>query len=352
MVLTTMNSFRAGLVTGPLDPSLLSKLRSIYVFQGKMALFEADLPDALDDFRRLTFRDTVYFANALDGQHIRHDRARELGRGAAPEYAHEEELVRYARVIQEISNDPPKGSLRAVAETLYRRIASPSKPRKKGAPGPREWFPNTSLWLDRTVEDAFGSTHASPMDLDELEEDRLTAIVEISPNTEPLLDIGATIFDFLCLRPFPTGNSRVARALMTHLLNKAGYSVAQYVSLDLNLFAAESTITDAFQSSALGWPRKHVLLPWLQGFVGLIDSATRDLDGLLTARRELSQGARVRDVVLQLPEPFTVQDVEQRARGVSRTTINRALREMRVTKLITPVHTGRYAKWQRVRAEA
>jgi Fic family protein len=61
--------------------------------------------------------------------------------------------------------------------------------------------------------------------------DKFTDIISKSLY-EPLIIIPMYLLDFLCIHPFPDGNSRVARLISSLLLYRQGYEVGRYISLE------------------------------------------------------------------------------------------------------------------------
>jgi len=167
---------------------------------------------------------------------------------------------------------------------------------------------------------------------------------------EPLLLVAAYVFDFVMIHPFRSGNGRLARLLTGPLLQMEGYEVGSYVSLDRIIEEQLQGYRDAFSESAPGWHHSlHDLVPWWEFLLGSV---------LLTAYRELEAWAHktsavsgYKEVVVEatidhlLPDRFRVQDVLRAYSNVSRTTVNRALRSLRVAGRLDLERSGRGAIW-------
>jgi len=50
--------------------------------------------------------------------------------------------------------------------------------------------------------------------------------------THPLLVIAVFVLDLLCIHPIADGNGRVARLATAHLLQRTGYGVGTFVSVE------------------------------------------------------------------------------------------------------------------------
>lgn len=71
--------------------------------------------------------------------------------------------------------------------------------------------------------------------------------------THPLLVIAAFVLDLLCIHPFADGNSRVARLATTHLLQRTGYGVGKYVSVEQLIYETKDEYCQGLAASTKGW---------------------------------------------------------------------------------------------------
>ena len=150
---------------------------------------------------------------------------------------------------------------------------------------------------------------------------------------DQVLLIPAYVLDFLCIHPFLDGNGRMARLLTLLLFYHAGYEVGRYVSLEHLIENQREGYYDSLFRSSQGWHEGwHSLLPWWEYFLGVVLlGAFREFErrtGELTERRGAKREMIVKVIDL-LAADFQVADIERACPGVSRPTINRALRELR-----------------------
>jgi len=107
---------------------------------------------------------------------------------------------------------------------------------------------------------------------------------------------------------------------------------------------------EALEASSRGWHEgRHTLLPWWEYILGVVVlDAYRTLDervGRITSRR----GAKRQMVVAAIrrtPPTFRYADLARACPGVSRPTIQRAMRKLRDTGEIELVQAGRDAEWR------
>jgi CRP-like cAMP-binding protein len=69
--------------------------------------------------------------------------------------------------------------------------------------------------------------------------------------------------------------------------------------------------------------------------------------GMITTGRGAKREMII-DTVNRLPKQFRIRDIERTCPGVSRPTINRALRELREGGKITCIKAGRDAVWEKI----
>jgi Fic family protein len=169
---------------------------------------------------------------------------------------------------------------------------------------------------------------------------------------EPLLVIAAYILDFLCIHPFLDGNGRLSRLLTTLLLYRGGFCVGRYISLEQVVEETREGYYESLHASSQGWHEgTHSLLPWWEYLLGVVlHKAYQDFEsrvGTLTSARGAKREG-IRDTIERLPPTFRVRDIEQAMPGVSRVTINRAIKELKDEGRIRLIGMGRGSMWEKV----
>ena len=168
---------------------------------------------------------------------------------------------------------------------------------------------------------------------------------------DPVVLTAAYTLDFLCIHPFIDGNGRMSRLLTLLLLYKSGIQVGRYVSIERVVEQSRESYYDALAQSSVGWHEgRHDLLPWLEYFMGVLLVSYREFESRVGsvsspkgAKREL-----VVDCIRRLPSEFTHADIVRGCPGVSRPTIDRALRELKASGEIKLQKPGRDAQWERI----
>lgn len=349
-----MTSFSSDfLQSQPISPALLGAVRQIGEYRGREEFYASRAPEVLETLREAAIVASTESSNRIEGIQAPKERIEALvRRHDAPRNRSEQEIAGYRDVLQTIhTNWEGMAFTPSVVLQLHRdlyRFAPSRGGRWKTAPNRI-----TERLPDGTERVRFEPVppHRTEPAMRELHE-RLEVEWE-SGTTDHLLLIGAYVLDFLCIHPFLDGNGRMARLLTLLLLYRAGYGVGRYVSLEQVVEETREGYYDSLFASSQGWhEREHLLLPWWEYFLGVaVLTAYRRLDervGSITSRR----GAKLEMVVAairRLPGTFRYADVERACPGISRPTIQRALRALRDRREIALASRGRDAEWRRIR---
>ena len=182
--------------------------------------------------------------------------------------------------------------------------------------------------------------------------DHLTTIWA-GEEVDKLLVINAFILDFLCIHPFRDGNGRLARLLNLLLLYAAGYEVGRYISLERIIEQTKETYYEALWRSSQRWEAgQHELTPWYQYSLSVLIYAYREFEARVGELTEApgAKSAAVRAAIeaFTTDQLFTIGDLERICPTASRSTIRRALRELRDEGKVVCLGRGRAAKWQKL----
>ena len=194
--------------------------------------------------------------------------------------------------------------------------------------------------------------HETPCYMDEFVARTNTALSD--NETHPLLVIAVFVLDLLCIHPFADSNGRVARLATAHLLQRTGYGVGKYVSVEQLIYETKDEYYLSLAASTLGWfdDGQHAGWPWARYLLGRLDVAYTRLGTRVAAGTGGgTKQDRVRNfVVLHAPTPFTIADIRRTVPGISDNTIRLVLSELKNQGLIANDGAGRSASWHRVAA--
>ncbi|MFW6331425.1 MAG: Fic family protein, partial [Gemmatimonadota bacterium] len=346
-----LRSFGPGVLAAqPISGALLSSVRQVGEYRGRELLYQHRSPQVLEMLREAAVIASTTASNRLEGVEAPAARVEALvSANASPANRSEQEIAGYRDVLRTIhaswEHMPfTPGVVLQLHRDLYRYVP--------GDGGVWKTAPNviTERRPDGTVRVRFEpvAPHETADAMAALHE-RLEGAWGAG-EADRLLLIGAYVLDFLCIHPFLDGNGRMARLLTLWLLYRAGYTVGRYISLEQVVEHHRDGYYDAVEASSRGWhDARHSLLPWWEYFLGVVVlDAYRALDervGRITSRRGAKR-QMVAAAIRRMPAVFRYADVARACPGISRPTIQRAMREARDAGFIELLSAGRDAEWR------
>lgn len=334
--------------------ALLQSVRLVGEYCGKEALFSQQSPQVLRALRDSAIVQSTESSNRIEGVVAPAQRIRDLvARRTEPTNRSEQEIAGYREVLNTIHASFAEAQLTSNLVLQLHRDLFQFVP---GGGGRWKSAANdiTETRADGTTVVRFAplAPHLVAEAMAQLHE-RFHAALE-SQAVEPLLLVPTYVLDFLCIHPFADRNGRMARLLSLLLLYQAGYHVGRYISLETAIEDTKEGYYDSLYKSSQGWHEaRHSLVPWWEYFIGvMLVRAYRQLEervGVTNARRGAKRDM-IRDAVNRLPNRFRYADLERALPAVSRPTIARALRELRVEGAIRCVKPGRDATWEKTPA--
>lgn len=162
---------------------------------------------------------------------------------------------------------------------------------------------------------------------------------------DPLLITLRFIFDFVSIHPFNDGNGRMSRLLTTLLLEKTGYDVARYISIEQLVEDNKSLYYDALAESSAGWDdNQNTEVPFIRFMLGTILAAYRQLEERTLLDSDESptlKQNRVANLFLQKLGVISKSDVLSAYPDISEKTVKRTLSELVKMGAIEKTGTGR-----------
>lgn len=349
-----MRSFTHTSTLDPVPGGIVRLLHRIDMAAGAEARYLDQLPQLLGAMREQARIESVTASSAIEGVVVADTRVRNLV-SANPQRLRdrsEAEFAGYSAALDYLNQQDPGDLTVGMVLHLHRLLLS-------FADGRGGHFKNEdNLVIDRHPD---GSTTTrfdpvgwqdTPFYMDELVARTNAALTD--SKTHPLLVITVFVLDLLCIHPFADGNGRVARLATTHLLQRTGYGVGKYVSVEQLIYETKDEYYQSLAASTQGWfdDGQHTAWPWVGYLLGRLDAAYTRFGTRVTAGTSGgTKQDRVRDfVLLRAPTSFTIADIRRTAPGISDNTIRLVLSELKSAGLIANDGTGRTASWHRVGA--
>lgn len=162
---------------------------------------------------------------------------------------------------------------------------------------------------------------------------------------DPLLISLRFIFDFVSIHPFNDGNGRMSRLLTTLLLEKTGYDVARYISIERLIEDNKALYYSALAASSTGWyENENSEAPFIRFMLGTILAAYRQLEqhtliGFNT--RPMSKQARIAALFQEKPGVIKKSDIQSNCPDISEVTVKRTLSQLVSCSAIEKTGAGR-----------
>lgn len=313
------------------DSELLGLVAAIYKEAGKQEMYLKQRPEELEKLVEIAKVQSTESSNAIEGIVTTSTRIRQLvEEKTAPKNRDEQEIAGYRDVlgiIHESFDAIPvtQNYILQLHKILYSHMNNPAAGRTK----------TVQNYISATHPNGHTETIFTPLSpyetpdaLDRLceEYNRVIGNLEL----EPLIAIPVFIHDFLCIHPFNDGNGCMSRLLTTLLLNRSGFYVGKYISLEAKIAKNKDLYYDALSASQDGWHEgTDDPVPFVKYLLGTILAAYKDFEDRF-ALVEIKRSAldTVRLATLNKIGRFTKQDIRELCPSLSVSSVEGALRKL------------------------
>lgn len=162
---------------------------------------------------------------------------------------------------------------------------------------------------------------------------------------DPLLISLRFIFDFVSIHPFNDGNGRMSRLLTTLLLEKTGYDVERYISIERLIEDNKALYYNALAASSTGWnDNQNTEVPFIRFMLGTTLAAYRQLEQrtlIESSTRPMSKQARIAVLFQQRPGVIKKSDIRSNCPDISEVTVKRTLGQLVSCSAIEKTGAGR-----------
>lgn len=346
-----MRSFQDRSTLDPVPAEIVAVLRRIDRAAGAESRYRDQLPQLLDALREEARIESVTASSAIEGVLVEDARVPGILAGRTERFRNrsEAEFAGYTAALDYLHREEPGDLSVGLILHLHRLLFSRTEGRGGSFKTDDNLVVNREADGTRTVRFEPVGARETPHFTEELV--ARTNIELARAEHHPLLVTAAFVLDLLCIHPFADGNGRVARLATTYLLDRVGYGVGRYMSIEQLFYEAKDEYYDALARSTVGWfdDGRHSLWPWAGFLLGRMGDAYDRFEARIAAGTGGgSKQARVRDfVLLHAPPTFAINDIRRAVPGVSDNTIRLVLAALRGEGRITADGTGRNATWRR-----
>ena len=331
-----------------LQPDLVALLAQIHEYKGEQALFVEAKADTLTQLLEVAKIQSTEASNKIEGIYTSDERLKKIVRDKTmPKTRSEKEIAGYRDVLNTIHQNydyiPIKPSIfLQLHRDLYKFTGN--------AGGSFKSSDNVIAQEDeqgnKTIRFQPVPAWETPAYIDAICDSFQDACKD--SQCDPLILIPMFILDFLCIHPFNDGNGRMSRLLTLLLLDRAGYIVGMYISIEKLIEQTKETYYETLQESSYNWhEEENDDAPFVRYMLGVIVAAYRDFSSRvqLLATSELSKPERVREIVRGSIGKMTRAQIMEKCPDISRVTVERALTDMVKKGEILKIGGGRYTAY-------
>lgn len=335
-------------------PEVINLLLTARELKGRQAMLGSVKPDILDTLIEQAKYASTEASNRIEGIVTTDVRLKALMReSTAPRTRNEEEIAGYRDVLALVHEQHDYIDVRpSVILQLHRNLLAHTGYSYGGA-----WKDSDNQIIARNPD---GTTYVrfTPMPA-VLTPDAVENLCEAyrlalqAQRYDPLLLSMLFVFDFVSVHPFNDGNGRMSRLVTVLLLEKCGYEVPRYISIEKLIEQSKESYYESLATSSQGWGTgANDASPFVRYMLGIVVKAYRELfarvDGQSTVAPK-SKAACVAEVFNRRVGKVTKADIRNECPGVSDITIERELKRMldagEITKIGAGRGTGYVSKW-------
>lgn len=332
-----------------LTPDIVSLLTQIHEYKGEQALFIEAKADTLTKLVEIAKIQSTEASNKIEGIYTSDERLKKLVQDkTTPRTRNEQEIAGYRDVLSTIHESfdyiPPKSSMiLQLHRDLYKFSGMSYGGNYKTADNV---IAETDAQGNKTVRFQPLPAWETPEAMDNLCQAYEEAIE--AGEMDPLLLIPMFILDFLCVHPFNDGNRRMSRLLTLLLLDRAGYIVGKYISIEKLMEESKETYYEALQQSSQGWlEEENDYAPFVRYTLGVVAAAYREFSTRVQALavNGMSKPDRIREIIKGTLGKITKADIIKQCPDISQITVQRTLADLQKSGKILKLSGGRYTAY-------
>ena len=330
-------------------PAVRDAVMQLHEDKGKLALLAQLHPEALETLRERAHFDNVDASTRIEGLYAAASRARAVIAGAQPQDDLESQIAGYSAALSNLEEHAADMSLSTSTilsfyETMYayQGLGRKSRYRKK----------------DYVYVQVDGHTQAMPVSPITAFEtplvlggacDGLAEAVAADPGNS-LVQSAVFTVDFLCIRPFDEGNGRISRLFALLMLEKAGFDVFHYQSIDRIIEEDAMAYYDALNACVEKWDRgMNDYLPYVRYWLGIVHEAYVRLLAKLEGERTMSKSQRIEACVASADGPITKRRLLETNPDVSEATVENVLGRLVREGAVEKIGAGRSTAYRALR---
>lgn len=326
-----------------LEGAISAAVMRVYEDRGRLDALERLHPQSVGALSAQARFDTVDASTRIEGLYVDSKRIHALMKGAKPANDIEQQVAGLAEAFDLVREhahalDVSTSTILSLYEALftYRDLGKRSRYRKKNyayvqVDGHMQAMPVSPIAAFETPLVLGGAC------------DSLADALE-GEAANPLIQIAMFTVDFLCIRPFDEGNGRIMRLFADLLLDRAGFSIVRYASIDRIMERSGMAYYDALNACVDGWDRSdNDYRPYIVYWLETIHQAYARLFDAIDLEPGSSRGKseRVEKFVMRSDGLITKRQVRDAFPDVSEATVENVLGKLVRDGAIRKLGAGR-----------
>ncbi|MBR3224948.1 MAG: Fic family protein [Atopobiaceae bacterium] len=322
----------------------------VFDLRARNELRQTREPSEFERLKQAAIVESVRGSNAIEGIVTTKARLEELVSGAAPKTHGEREILGYKNALQEMYAPGFKADLSEdyilhLHEFLFGGISDQAGSYKRD----NNWIQQRDANGRISVRFVPVSAADTPDAMEQLVMAYREACHDSSINK--LVLVAYVVVDFLCVHPFEDGNGRVSRLLTTMLLQRAGFDICRYVSIEGMIDEHKAGYYDALKESSVGWHEsQNDYTPFVLYLLQILYACYRELDRRYAGGtlERVPKAKRVETLLMELYVPASKAEICSRLPEVSVRTVERVLSRLMKEGRVEKIGTYRDARYRRI----
>lgn len=322
----------------------------LFDLRGRNALRMQEDEHSFGQLREAAIIESVRGSNAIEGIVTTQARLRELMDGSAfPETHGEREILGYKAALQEIyapgfAADLTQDYIRHLHELLMQGVSDQAGNYKQA----NNWVQERDATGRLSVRFVPVSAADTPCAMEQM----VMAFQEAAQdaNINVLALTACVAVDFLCIHPFADGNGRVSRLVTTLLLQRFGFDIGRYVSIEGMIEQHKAAYYDALAEASVGWhENENDYTPFILYLLQILYACYKEFDQryLANSLSKVPKAKLVETLLLSAYAPVSKREICERLPEVSVKTVERVLVELMRDGRVVKIGSYRDARYRR-----
>lgn len=322
--------------------------QEIHESKGRFDVLRGQHPALLAKLESQALLDNVEASARIDGIYLDAKRIEQLIDGAEPSGAREHQTAGYARALKAFQKDPDSFPIDAATFLAVHTVMVGGPSGKKSAYRQKDYV---NMMIGGEVQ----RVPASPIPAFETPLylgsacDSLSSAFAADLSRE-LMMVPTFAVDVMCIKPFDEGTGRLARLVSLLLMEKAGFDVCRFVSVDRLCERHAAAYYEALNACLANWDTPQCdYSPFVVLWLSLVGEAYRTLLALMEDQPlgTPSKSQRVKELFTFRSAPMTKAQVVAALPDVSLSTIENALGALVREGYLEKLGAGRSTAYRR-----